>query len=76
MGSAGATCEHMLVSKPRDIDAVHWDDERFGQLCITPDAYADIKAELEALCSLSKECVYETSPSLDKLYRKAVKARQ
>ena len=64
MGSQGATCDHFLTSQPRDIDKNAWDNERFGQLCISPDAWADLKREIEQLCSVSKECDYQTEQKM------------
>lgn len=71
MGTAGATCAHFLTTETRDIEKSQWDDERFAQLCISGDAYADIKREIESLCSMTKGCVYKPSPGLEGLARRA-----
>lgn len=58
MGSQGATCDYMLHAAPSDIPKSQWDDKRFGQFCISSDAFADFKSEIEKLCSLSGKCTY------------------
>lgn len=71
MGSRGATCDWMQHSDPIDYDKNHWDDIRFGEFCVSSDAYADLKSEIEKLCSLNhSSCTYPSSPSLNRLYQR------
>jgi hypothetical protein len=65
MGTIGATCDHFLKSEPRDIPKAEWDDFRFAQLCISSEAYADVKREIEQLCSSRPNlCDYQTKEAL------------
>ena len=59
MGADGATCAHTLTSATRDIDKANWDQLRFGMICESSDSFADWKAVIEQLCSVSGRCTYE-----------------
>ena len=58
-GSLGASCFHMLSTKSRRLTFKEWEQERFGQLCMKPDAYANFKAALLKLCEKTKRCSFE-----------------
>ena len=58
-GDFGATCAHFLTTETRDMDKQTWDAARVGELCISGDAYGQIKAEIEQLCSVTNRCSYE-----------------
>lgn len=72
LGTAGASCFHTLTTDARDIKKADWDQERFGQLCITSQTFADIKASIEKLCSVSTtvRCSYEVKHMLESLQKK------
>jgi len=59
MGEYGATCAHTLTAATRDIPKSQWDQERFGQICFGSESFADWKADIENLCSLSGRCTYQ-----------------
>ena len=77
-GSLGATCFHFLTAQTRDLDKETWDNMRFGQICTNdPEGqlgatFADIKATIEKLCSISKgACVYPpTSTSIRAFFQR------
>lgn len=63
MGIDGASCFHTLTTEQRDIPKIQWDEERFGQLCMKSQAFADFKAELEQACSPNR-CTYDQFKAL------------
>lgn len=77
MGSQGATCDNIFTNAPIDFGKSDWDDKRFGMLCMSSDAFGDIKQELEQLCSVSGKCDYpkvqKVLAKLDALQKKAWK---
>jgi hypothetical protein len=76
IGSQGATCDNFLTSKPVDIPQPEWDDRRFGQLCISGSAFADIKREIEQLCSANAaRCDYETEQAMHDFFTRMDKLR-
>lgn len=54
----GAACFHTLNGVSRDVSAEAWDRERVGRVCTDAATFADWKALLEQLCSVSKRCDY------------------
>ncbi len=59
MGDSGAACFHSLTLESRDIPKPAWDKERFGQICLKAQAIADLKSEIEKLCSITDRCTKE-----------------
>jgi hypothetical protein len=70
IGTQGATCVHMFTDESRDIPPGQWDDVRFGMICASGDAIADLKAALEKLCSLTNSCSYETQKKIKDFFSK------
>lgn len=71
MGSEGAACFHTLTDESRDIPKPEWDNERFGQVCTTPNDFASIKSALEKLCSMAgKRCRYYVKQAIRNLEAK------
>lgn len=64
MGELGATCFHTLTDAHRDIPEDEWDAERLGYLCMSPDAYAELKTALHQLCYKNKRCSYEAKEAI------------
>lgn len=64
MGDIGAICFHTLSDQERDIPKPDWDSERFGQLCMKPEAYAEFKAAILKLCRVSRRCTYQDLEAL------------
>lgn len=58
-GSQGAVYFETLTTETGHIDKPTWDQMRVGMACTTLDTFAEIKAELEKLCSISRRCNYE-----------------
>lgn len=72
IGEQGATCDYFLPpAEPHDFEKNEWDDKRFGQFCISSDAFGDIKRELEELCSTHQvTCDYETRKAMRDFFAK------
>lgn len=74
LGSLGASCFHSLSDEQRDIPKDVWDNMRFGQICTAdpPDqmgaTFADLKATIEKLCSVSGKCDYQTKKKLETFF--------
>jgi len=66
-GAMGAKCFHTLSAQTRTLDLEQWDDERFGQLCMKADAYANLKAALLKLCDSSRRCSWEQVKAIQTL---------
>ena len=58
-GELGARCVHMLSAKTRILDFDQWQDERFGQLCLREDGFANLKEAILKLCDSSQRCSWE-----------------
>lgn len=59
MGRDGAACFHTLTTASRDLSPPQWDYIRYGQLCTPASTFADWKAAIEKLCSVSGKCTYQ-----------------
>lgn len=66
--SDGATEFHFLTSETHDYDKPTWDSMRGGMICEQPDVFADWKADLEKLCSISNRCTYQQKQALQDFY--------
>ncbi len=66
-GKLGAKCFHLLTDEIRAIQKEAWDDERFGQVCMKADAYANFKAALMKLCSAGRGCTWEDAQNIRNL---------
>ena len=75
MGSQGATCAHLLTNQTRDIEQPEWDNTRFGWFCTTGDDLAEMKKEIEELCSVSGKCDYATQQALAKFFSRVKSLR-
>ena len=69
-GELGASCFRMLSNSKRTLDFYEWEQERFGQLCMKADAYANFKAALLKLCESSKRCTWQEVEDIKNLGRK------
>lgn len=58
-GELGASCFHMLSDESRKLSFDEWAEERFGQLCMKADAFANIKAALLKLCDQTRRCTWQ-----------------
>lgn len=68
MGTQGASCVHTLSTMKEDIPEPEWDDVRFGMLCTSADNFADIKTEIEKLCSVSGKCTYDMKAQIKNFF--------
>lgn len=76
LGALGATCFHLLSSAHRDLSPAQWQKIRFGQLCETADAFANLKAVIETLCQNSAgSCTYEQKQQVDSFFQKLDSAK-
>ncbi len=66
-GKLGASCFNMLSDGSRKLSFDDWAIERFGQLCMQADAFANIKAALLKLCESSKRCTWEEKQQIANL---------
>lgn len=71
-GELGASCFHMLSDEKRKLSFEEWEVERFGQLCMKADAYANIKAALLKLCESSQRCTWQEIQDLENLEKKVI----
>jgi hypothetical protein len=58
-GPLGAVKLDLLDNTQVAIPKAQWDSERFGMICTAPATFADIKGDLEKLCSDINVCSYE-----------------
>lgn len=63
VGPGGAVWFETLTSAHGQIDKPTWDQMRIGMACTTTDTLAEIKSEIEKLCS-SAPCDYEKVQSV------------
>jgi hypothetical protein len=66
-GSLGASCFHLLSDGRRKVDPVQWEKERFGQLCMKDEAFANFKAALLKLCDETQRCTWQEKEELQSL---------
>ncbi len=60
---SGANCFHTLSEDSRDLNAADWAKERIGELCVSPDAFANWKEAILKLCD-SQNCTFEMKQKL------------
>ena len=58
-GDMGAVCFNTLNDNTRTMDKPTWDEYRFGNVCGTPQAFAELKKEIEQFCNQTNKCSYE-----------------
>lgn len=66
-GPDGATCFHSLSDAQRDVPKASWDIERFGQICETPQTFADWKSVIDSLCQNTGDCTYKQAAQVKKI---------
>ena len=59
VGEFGAECVHTLSPAKRTLDKVHWDVQRIGWVCTSPESFTDLKTSLQQLCAAQDICDYE-----------------
>lgn len=70
-GPLGASCVTMLSGRERDLDKATWDRERFGQLCMRSEVYAEIKKSILKFCeSQPKRCEKEVEKHAEEVEKK------
>jgi len=69
-GLLGAVELHTLTNDMKDIPKLDWDNMRFGMLCTSTDTFAEIKSELETLCSYGDDCTYDTQQKVQAIANK------
>jgi hypothetical protein len=70
MGQYGAACFNTMDSDSRELSKYEWDKERFGQLCMTAETFADWKGVIEKLCSQSDRCRQEEEAAIEDFFSK------
>jgi len=73
-GDAGAVTANFLTPGSSMITQPAWDNMREGMACVSSDTVADLKAELEQLCSLCNCCTYPAG--ITNFFTRAELARQ
>lgn len=58
LGPSGAVWFDTLDNQTGTVDKASWDALRIGMACTTTDTFAEIKKEIEQLCSASGRCDY------------------
>ena len=69
LGPSGAVTVNFLTPGSMIILKPQWDQAREGMFCMTPAAMADIKREIEQLCSMT-QCDYQTAQGLRDFYQR------
>ena len=69
LGEDGAHCNKTLTVEPKDFPKAEWDAMRFGWICQPPQAFADQKTALQALCKRNN-CSYEDQQAMDNFFLK------
>lgn len=69
VGSQGAIWADTLTTDQGSVAQPQWDDMRFGMLCTEASTYADWKAVIEKLCSVSNVCTYEIKTQLQLIFK-------
>ncbi len=69
-GELGASCFYMLSDRSRKLSFDDWASERFGQLCMKADAFANLKASLLKLCEETGRCTWEEIQDINSLGNK------
>lgn len=69
-GELGARCFNLLSDGNRTIDFDTWAEERFGQICMKPDAFANFKGALLKLCNSSGRCTWQEKQDIKNLGKK------
>jgi hypothetical protein len=64
LGVAGAHCNHLYASKPRDIEKAQWDRQRIGWMCMVADDFSDGEDSIDELCRISNLCDYQTKDQI------------
>ena len=59
MGQDGATCFTTLSNQERKISPAQWEEERFGMICSNAKTFAEWKAAILKLCSMTWRCSYD-----------------
>lgn len=68
-GPDGAHCANFLSTATRDIPKAEWDLEREDKMiCEKSEVFADWKATLEKLCSVSKKCNYDEVKAIESFF--------
>lgn len=75
-GELGARCRYWLSDGLRNLPLEQWDEERFGQMCMKPDAYSNITAALLKLCESSGRCSWQEKQDLKNLEKKISKFKK
>lgn len=75
-GELGASCFHMLSDETRKLTYDEWEAARFGQICMQPDAYANLKAALLKLCESSGRCSWQEVKDIKNLGKKVVRFKK
>lgn len=70
-GIDGAYCFKTLSDDARILTKEEWDEIRFGQICGSPQTFANFKKALLKLCRISKACDYETVSTIQAFGRGA-----
>lgn len=55
-GTLGARCAFTVSGPARNIAKAEWDEVRFGNFCMSPEAFAANQKFMEQACELVKGC--------------------
>lgn len=58
-GALGAVYFETLSSVKGSLTPDEWKEKRYGMTCSTGDTFAEVKREIEKLCSASPSCSFE-----------------
>lgn len=69
-GTLGASCFHTLSDETRKLDFQEWEFQRFGQICMKAEAWANFKAALLKLCESSGRCTWQQIQDIENLTKR------
>jgi hypothetical protein len=69
-GDDGAFSFNTLNDKTRSLDKDDWKAYRFGMVCGKPDAFAELKKEIEQFCNSTNKCTYEQQQKIQAIMLK------
>jgi len=75
-GELGARCKYMISDGAHNLDYDQWEEARFGQMCMQPDAYSNLTAALLKLCNSSRRCSWQEKKDIENFGKKVVQFKK
>lgn len=68
IGTQGAVWAETQTVDSGEVKQPQWDDMRFGMICTEAKTFADWKATIEKLCSVSGKCTYQIKQQFNQFF--------